>query len=97
MLYVVVEDSPAGLIDLEDIARSAVVGVLETWDRAIDFDGATLSSLTLLDLLLLIFDTTDGLSSRFSAGDPVSDLAADLLGRYTASMLFPSKSTTAAL
>lgn len=82
------------------------VGALETardlasdlaTDPASDF-GAMLSALTVLTLLLAL-ETTDLLesSSKAIVGPLTVDAAAGMLGRYTASMLFPSKSMTAAL
>jgi hypothetical protein len=58
-----------------------------------------LSALTVL-ALLLAFETTERLeppSRRAIVGPLASDIAEALLGRYTASMLLPSKSMTAAL
>jgi hypothetical protein len=82
------------------------VGALETArDLASDLAtepasdlGATLSALTVL-ALLLAFETTDRFesSSRAIVGPLTTDAADCMLGRYTASMLFPSKSMTAAL
>jgi len=74
------------------------VGALESArDLASDL-GAMLSALMVL-ALLVAFETTDRLesSSRAIVGPLTADAAEDMLGRYTASMLLPSKSMTAAL
>lgn len=67
-------------------------------DMASDLGGAVLSALMVL-ALLLAFETTERLepSRRAIVGPLASDITEALLGRYTASMLLPSKSMTAAL
>lgn len=66
--------------------------VLDEIERTSDLAGATLS--VLVDLAL---DTTEPFLMTFRAGSSVWQRDDDDFGRYTASMLFPSKSTTAAL
>lgn len=67
-------------------------------DMASDLGGAMLSALMVL-ALLLAFETTERLepSRRAIVGPLAPDITEALPGRYTASMLLPSKSMTAAL
>lgn len=83
--------------DISDLATDRV-------SETSDLGGATLSALWVLALLtvlalLLALETTERFepSRRAIVGPLAADTAEALLGRYTASMLLPSKSMTAAL